>query len=569
MDTPAERKAVAVALILVLAGTALGVGLAFRSKPVTYSDSLLAKSETQSGLPSPLVVLAKEPPKLFPGLPEPELVLVLSGQMYGYLQPCGCARPQTGGLERRFELLKQLRARGWAVSPADLGDIAPKHVNEQGRIKYETAMQTLQEMGYPAIGLGLTEAGLPLEQALSLAQNFQPPHVLAANLNDKETRFPEMFRGWTVHEATGNRQQATEQATGNRQQATVKKVAYVGLVAESLAKKAKEVDGTLVFDAIDDVLPDVLKEVQAKGPDCLVLLFQGSKDEARTVIAKYPHFQVVVCRDDSDEPASKAERVGETLLVAIGHKGKYVGLVGVFPKRDGGTDMTVAQNLTPQPPSLRGKGEPTSDLSPPFPRREGGPGGLGFDLHYQLVAVSEYFELPDTESNPARERMKDYVERVHRGGFLTKAPKSSHPLQIDFPDARFVGSTACKECHPKAFAVWSESRHSHAYENLAKYGRPLGRQHDPECAECHTTGFHYKTGFVNEMLTPHLAGNGCENCHGPASLRVAEPKNAKYSIPLRLSIGNVERDCRRCHDADNDPHFDLLKYWPKIRHGRE
>jgi putative hemolysin len=35
------------------------------------------------------------------------------------------------------------------------------------------------------------------------------------------------------------------------------------------------------------------------------------------------------------------------------------------------------KNLTPQPPSLRGKGEKTMESPPPFPLREGGPGGLG------------------------------------------------------------------------------------------------------------------------------------------------------------------------------------------------
>src|SRR5438876_9759401 len=43
--------------------------------------------------------LAAAPPglRLFNGWPKPDLALVLSGQMYGYLQPCGCSRPQLGG----------------------------------------------------------------------------------------------------------------------------------------------------------------------------------------------------------------------------------------------------------------------------------------------------------------------------------------------------------------------------------------------------------------------------------------------------------------------------------------
>src|SRR5438874_228415 len=37
---------------------------------------------------------------------KPEAVLVLSGQTFGFVQPCGCSRPQMGGLERRANFIK-------------------------------------------------------------------------------------------------------------------------------------------------------------------------------------------------------------------------------------------------------------------------------------------------------------------------------------------------------------------------------------------------------------------------------------------------------------------------------
>jgi hypothetical protein len=146
-----------------------------------------------------------------------------------------------------------------------------------------------------------------------------------------------------------------------------------------------------------------------------------------------------------------------------------------------------------------------------------------------------------------------------------------------------VWAAACKECHAAAYGVWSGSRHSHAYDALIQCGRPIaqrerkgeeplliGRQFDPDCVKCHTTGYGYKSGFKNETESKHLRGNQCENCHGPASLHVAAPKDPKYSAPLRLQIGQaVEFNiCRKCHDADNDPKFNFETYWPQIRHGK-
>src|SRR5437764_4789532 len=98
------------------------------------------------------------PPRLFKDWPKPDVALVLSAEQHGYLLPCGCSRPQVGGLERRYNFLERLRAKGWAVAPVDLGDIpqGPKQLprqmpNVQGLIKYRYSMESLKKMGYLAV----------------------------------------------------------------------------------------------------------------------------------------------------------------------------------------------------------------------------------------------------------------------------------------------------------------------------------------------------------------------------------------------------------------------------------
>src|SRR5262245_48892134 len=55
---------------------------------------------------------------------KPDLVVLLSGEQHGYLQPCGCSYPQYGGLERRYNLMQQLKKeRGWELTALDVGDI--------------------------------------------------------------------------------------------------------------------------------------------------------------------------------------------------------------------------------------------------------------------------------------------------------------------------------------------------------------------------------------------------------------------------------------------------------------
>lgn len=532
--TSPMRRVVLLFVLLAAVGISFGCFKAERdaAPAATAGTTYLVSSDTSQEKPPP-----PRKTNIFP-TEKPAAFLVLSGQMYGYMQPCGCSRPQIGGLERRYELVRELCARGVPVSAADLGDLAPHAQGDQARNKYEFSVRMLSKMPYGALGIGMTELNASLEETLGRAQNYQPPFVLLANLEDKEGRFPQMFQAWTVHEA--------QFLDGKKAAGQPVRIGYIGLAGTALIDHAKKTDPALQFTPPGPALKKALAEVREQNPDLIVLLFQGTEEEAAKLANDFPEVQVIVSRADADIAPSLPKMVGpgqKAMLVNLGHKGKSVGIVCLT-------------------------------------RSEG---GAGLALKYQLADLVEPYELPDDKTNPARELMREYVKAVYQNKYLTKVPLTDHPLraQPGMAEAKFVGSAACKGCHPKAFEVWSGSRHSHAYESLEKLGRPfaelklpgrepikIGRQYDPDCASCHVTGFGYNDGWTDEMRTPHLKGNHCENCHGPASLHVAHPGQAKYWEPLRMKVvlRHTEMKCRKCHDADNDPHFDIEKYWPKIKH---
>jgi len=138
--------------------------------------------------------------------------------------------------------------------------------------------------------------------------------------------------------------------------------------------------------------------------------------------------------------------------------------------------------------------------------------------------------------------------------------------------------------------VWKDSNHAHAYQTLIT-GRegtknPIARNHDPECINCHTTGwdpqgvFPYVGGFYSLERTPKLKDQQCENCHGPAAKHVElelawkrDPKSVKKDDldagrkRATLKVAEIRKTlCYKCHDLDNDPNFDFDKYWPQIEH---
>lgn len=130
-------------------------------------------------------------------------------------------------------------------------------------------------------------------------------------------------------------------------------------------------------------------------------------------------------------------------------------------------------------------------------------------------------------------------------------------LQAPKPGALYLGSPTCAACHPQEAAQWQSSAHAHALDTL------MARQkgYDPACLACHTTGFGRPGGFARHADDGHLAGLGCEACHGPGSLHVAAPAPGFGALKADGS------SCTGCHTAENSPDFSWKEYWPQIAHG--
>src|SRR5262249_29288562 len=126
---------------------------------------------------------------------------------------------------------------------------------------------------------------------------------------------------------------------------------------------------------------------------------------------------------------------------------------------------------------------------------------------------------------------------------------------------------------------------------------PSNRHYDPECIVCHTVGFGYQSGYVSEEHQkrekekaqkaraqgqdvkdpPLLRDVGCESCHGPSSLHVANPNNKDWQrrinpwrfLPKDKKVNAIDQMCQKCHDQDNDVTWlnnGFSRKWPKVDH---
>jgi len=280
----------------------------------------------------------------------------------------------------------------------------------------------------------------------------------------------------------------------------------------------------------EQALKQVLPKLKKAGCDYLVLLAHASPEEAKKLGEQFPAFNLVVTAGGPDEPPFEAVKTddGKALFVEVGHKGMYAIVLGLY-----------------------------DDEKNP--------------VRYQRVPLDDrYKDSPEMD-----ELMVNYQDQLKQLGW-----KGLGLRPANHPNGKFAGSKACAECHQAEFDIWQATPHAHATETLTKVKPP--RQFDPECISCHATGwnpqefFPYASGYDSLQKTPLLAGNGCENCHGPGAAHVAAENGGDNDLQTRLrdalarSVDDdkeaVRRSCMECHDIDNSPDFKFDDYWPKVAH---
>jgi hypothetical protein len=282
----------------------------------------------------------------------------------------------------------------------------------------------------------------------------------------------------------------------------------------------------------------VLAELNQSKPDFKVLMFFGKEDAARELARAVPGFDLIVVGGGGGEPTYQAEQIDgtETRMILTGNKAMYAGLVGLYSKGE---------------------------------------------LKYARVPLTHEFE----DAPEMRQLMKEYQEQLKDIGLEGLGLK---PIRHSSGE-QFVGSEACGKCHTTAYDIWQGTPHAEATEHIVKPPAERGdvaRHFDPECISCHVTGWNaqeyypYVSGYLSLEKSPHLTGNGCENCHGPgAGHAAAEAEGATVTDEVKMQLRDLmklplskARDkCMTCHDLDNSPDFhedgafeDI--YWPEVEH---
>eukprot|EP00913_Durusdinium_trenchii_P028495 g26723.t1 len=439
-----------------------------------------------------------------------------------------------GGLSHRADLFRMIKEREWPVTALDLGR-AIKRPRIQDAYKLQTILKAFSQLGYAAAALGQSE--------LKLAAGNNGYQLLTlSNLSAENDEVKPPYVGANVQYAgQGPRPLQFVEAGGK----TIGVTAVFGKRYQLQILPGGAESDLKMTDA-KEAIQKAVAEFDKRKPDLRVLLSHATYEESQQFAKDFPGFDIILTAGGPEDGKPKPEKIGKTLLLNVGLKGKHVGVLGYYP----------------------------DNKETPF-----------------------RFELVDLDGD----RFKDVAAMHSLMDEYQTILKDNHEMVFgdveagqDHPSgSSYVGAQQCGECHKKAYNKWKTTKHAKAYEGLL-LGRKdqrdnwIKRNYDPECLACHVTGWdpekvtRYKSGFqIQELahdkaLYTNLKGQQCENCHGPGSEHVTlekawqadpDPKLNDRLIELRKAIkltkeaAKERRVCYKCHDLDNSPKFDFDKYW--------
>jgi hypothetical protein len=261
-----------------------------------------------------------------------------------------------------------------------------------------------------------------------------------------------------------------------------------------------------------------VEKLRGKNVDVVVLLAAMPIEDASRIAADVPGIDFVFGAFGA-RVTPNAERVGTTELLYLDNRGQRMGETRVFL----GEDRSVSSETT------------LHQLSRLYPEDR---------------AMAEFVGSKLGEARAAA--------AAEAAAKLGAAGKPAAPPSVAAPPAPtgpFVGTGECRRCHAGEHAQWEATAHAHALDTL----RAQSKDGDAGCVSCHVTGWQAPGGFVSADATPALAAVGCESCHGPGRIHVAN---------LAARYGAIDvATCTRCHDRTNDPDFDYYALLPRVSHG--
>lgn len=495
------RSALACTLLLVLSWSDV-VPLQINRRPVATDTP-------------PAEALQDQGPLILEGA-QPDLTIVYTGEVVGYVEPCGCPINPAGGLARRAGYLRLFKNKypGTGIVLADTGNFSgdPDSI---GVYKTRNLVDGMGTMSYDVVNVGTRELTGGIARFRSMADS--------SNLNLVNANFVYRDNGQPLLPPSTVREVIT--ASGAKV-----KIGFIGLNGydSTLAKETPEGRVVVMRDPLEaakEFVPGL-----AQDSDMVVLLGNLSPRDLEGILSTVSGIDLALVSYGTRVSMNGVlESMSGVPVYYSGDQGKRLGEVRIMMTDDGpvyyGNHVLLTKRYPPEP-------------------------------NLQALIDRTIAEVNNANKALAEQGMDQGRRALSRGMGTPSTPEdSADPLAAaQEHSVPFATAPACATCHSGIHEQWHETHHARAFATLIE----ANQEYNPECVGCHVTGFDQPEGFLNARQTPDLANVQCEACHGNGTAHVNDTARPYGKVP--------PRQCFTCHTKENSPDFVFFKYWNKIKH---
>jgi len=227
--------------------------------------------------------------------PVDELVVFITGNELGELQPCGCSGGQLGGFDRRAAILNSASPSKRLIVDAGL---LVEEADEQGLIKFNVIVQALGMLGYDVVNLA--EKDIEIGSNLRLLEGISSVFNVITAQNDTDVNVPARF----------TRQLALQGQTVN--------ITVAAFDAE--------------YGQIEQISELFPPRRDGQNVNILVLI-RCDTAIIDSISSKLPHVDCLICPAETDEPMIISEPNERPLAFSVGRFGRYVGRLQIKPAK--------------------------------------------------------------------------------------------------------------------------------------------------------------------------------------------------------------------------------------------
>lgn len=506
-----------------------------------------------------------------PELPAPTFRLLVVTDVKGYLAPCGCQSRPLGGVDKLATALARARADHVPTLFVAAGDLlfdGAGHAGVEGPDaatqevwKAETLVQILGRLGLAAAAPGRADFANGADMFVRLARSARFA-VLGASVSVAEPASAYTPPPALVKDVGGTR------------------VGVIG-VADLAGPSGALPDGVTATGTAVARATAAAARARHDGAEVVVALVTGSRRTAREIARAVPSIDFVVEGGLDDADVGPPTVVSNAVMLHAARQGHGLLVVDVYrrPARSA-ADSSAWQDVgdwsvRTERARLDGR---IADLRARIAAWERNKATNPTELAQQRARLTE-LERDKAALRPGELRSNGFAARWDELGPEVRADRSVTAMLAAYdsrvnehnrrvfadvvaPDpapgqARYVGSDSCAQgqCHGEAYAQWRATPHGRAYETLVT----VHKQFNLSCVSCHVTGYG-QPGGSTVVHVENLIDVGCENCHGPGSLHVANPT----AVPSTLARDAPESVCARCHTPEHSDLFSYASYRARV-----